>query len=803
MSLKKKRGSSLIAVLLIFAVLSISGLSVLSLTVSDYNMRMTASKKTQSLYASDSGVNTVYGIMKKVISQGIQKGNNATDTYMTAFNLYSSTNIEPLKGTYSYLYSPDGSLDTNLLKAKLNDVFQVSYKSCISGYINSTNNYLENGEYLENGKYPEYDKDTESDKIVSLYDASEAVNLPTITVTGKETGFTGALNQWKLNISSQFLTNPINGQTSNKKVVKADIVISIPNYQDSYFVETKKQEITLNPVWQNTISIDGDMYINSDITVNGSVFVKGTPPVVADANSDNVKTKYNGGISIGSDDTNKIEANFNNNNGLASNVVTANSFNINGQNKTVNVASNIYAGNVYIGNSSSSGTTDASNCNLTVHDITNDPDPKNSKGMVYTDNDLSLYATTSHIDIDKYYGINDISAKRTVDKDYNSSSSIIVNTDDIGNGSSIHLGDAIINGTAYINTETPYQTGESVSIKGNYAAYTIPIPKGTGTLYDEDKVEFAYNDPLQLVNNFKDPDTNLPGVALNGADKAEYFRKIASFSPDSLPTALNKSGITIDNLIFSAGVAISSGGLMDKSIDIGQMGQITDKQNEFARVVYEMGDQTHLGVPSTDINGIPIDTSKMLNDDYLQGKVYKDVFGVASIDTKPGYQTNVIAQATLSKVDDSNVIDNTNSEVEVRTKSKNVVLLGTDSTYIPNDTNDEVIDLTKMIGNPHGIIITSQNVILSGTVNFTGTIIAGGDLTTINDGPKTLTYDNNYVLKTIARNYTNTYSKIFNGTIGTGTQIVEVAATVGKNANGTSNAIDGGLVKLANWRVNN
>ena len=58
-------------------------------------------------------------------------------------------------------------------------------------------------------------------------------------------------------------------------------------------------------------------------------------------------------------------------------------------------------------------------------------------------------------------------------------------------------------------------------------------------------------------------------------------------------------------------------------------------------------------------------------------------------------------------------------------------------------------------------------------------------------------------MKTIARNYTNTYSKVFNVITGMNTQIVEVAATVGGNANGASNAIDGGLVKLSNWRVNN
>ena len=773
MSLKKKKGSSLIAVLLIFAILSISGASILSLTVSDYNAKITASKKIQSLYESDSGVNVVYGIMKKVTSQGIQKGNKSAEDYMNKFTGDSVAKDDPLKGIYKDLYSADGSLNTNKLKLKLNNIFQDSYKSYILSYI--TKYITSSDKYLENGKYADL-----NENIVSLYDTSTIANLPTIIVSVKA----AKPNQWKvLTISSQFFTTPISGQTSNKKTVQADIVIGIPDYQNSYYVETKKQEVTINPVWKNAISIDGDMHINSDIRVDGDIFVMGKPPVVG---SEKVYTKYNGGISIGSDDANPIKAIFN------KNVVTSNSFNISGQNKEVIVEGNIYAGNVYIGKSSSTEAP-CSDSSLTVKDPSG---PSTENGMVYTSNDLSLYATKSDIDIDKYYGINDIGGIRTVDKVYNSSSSLIVNTDDLGiaDGSSINIGDAIINGTAYINTNEPYQTGESVAVKGNYRAYTIPIPKSAEPLYDEskakydeDKVNFVYNSPLQLVDSFKEFTTKL-----TGADKSEYFRKIN----DLKLTALNKSGITIKNLIFSAGVALSGGFVSDKSIDISKIPDIEAKQNEFAKVVYEMGDITNVGVPKL------ADEAKMLNDDYLTGKVNKGVFAgkwVADRD-KNDYLIDKVAQVSLSKVDNSNSIDVLKSEVECRT-SKNVVILGTGSTYTAKPT-DEIIDLSTM-SDPHGIIITSGNVTLSGKVDFTGTIIAGGNLTTTNDGLKTLTYDDNYVLKTIARDYTNTYSKVFNIIEGMNTQIVEVAATVGGDANAASNGIDGGVVKLSNWRVNN
>ena len=83
---------------------------------------------------------------------------------------------------------------------------------------------------------------------------------------------------------------------------------------------------------------------------------------------------------------------------------------------------------------------------------------------------------------------------------------------------------------------------------------------------------------------------------------------------------INKSGITIDNLIFSAGVALSNGGIVTKSIDISKTAVIQSKQNDFARLVYEMGDITNVGVPKL------ADEAKMLNDDYLTGKVNKAVF---------------------------------------------------------------------------------------------------------------------------------------------------------------------------------
>ena len=292
---------------------------------------------------------------------------------------------------------------------------------------------------------------------------------PDINITGKMlyTEFTG--NSIPLTVTSKFSTAKAAGQTSNEKNVQSKIVINVPNYQDSYSVKKEKETLVVNPVWKNAISIDGNMKVNSQTEVVGDIFVKGDTSQNLD---EKVFTKYNGGITIGADNESGITATF------KGDVSTPNSFNINGNNNTANISGNIYAGNVYVGKGES--TANASECNLTA-----------TGGAVYTSNDLSLYALKSHINIEKYYGINDITKPRTSDKDYNSSSSIIVNTDDIGatGGSTINIGDAVICGTAYINATQldennklqAYQTGESVAVKGNYKAYTTPLTETDST----------------------------------------------------------------------------------------------------------------------------------------------------------------------------------------------------------------------------------------------------------------------------------------------------------------------------------
>ena len=91
------------------------------------------------------------------------------------------------------------------------------------------------------------------------------------------------------------------------------------------------------------------------------------------------------------------------------------------------------------------------------------------------------------------------------------SSSLIVNSE----GASVTVtGETYLSGVAYIDTKgVPYQTGESVAIKGNYLAYSKILPG-----YDE-RIQMKYYNPLLLVEAI-DNDSS-------AQKKAEYFVKAA------------------------------------------------------------------------------------------------------------------------------------------------------------------------------------------------------------------------------------------------------------------------------------
>ena len=104
------------------------------------------------------------------------------------------------------------------------------------------------------------------------------------------------------------------------------------------------------------------------------------------------------------------------------------------------------------------------------------------KLSAYLANDLVIDSEDAIVTMGNFYGFNDVN---TIDKNNldmmnemaRGSSSIIINSMEWpkDNAKIDIRTSAYIMGAAYINTSTPYQTGESVALKGNYEAYTAPV----------------------------------------------------------------------------------------------------------------------------------------------------------------------------------------------------------------------------------------------------------------------------------------------------------------------------------------
>lgn len=776
MAVKKKKGSSMITIVIMFAVLITIGIATLSLLGADYQTRIVSSKKTQNLYASDSGINVVSGAIQKVVEQAMNRGNEEAKNFL-ASDLSAYTN-------------PDGSINKEAVDAEVSSRFKTTYKDYITSYLNDSDKKTK----LTNGIYVD---DAKNDHL--LYD-TDFLNKPTVALDfgGGSANFTTVNNKESLNIkvTSSFSKKPLPGETSNLKKVTAVLTISAAEYNKTYGVNSKVVTIEENPIWRNAISIDGNMKIKSSVNISGDVFVKGNSEAV----DEKVYTKYNGGIIIGSDDELSSNADAIKNNKVSFNgkVITGSSFNISGQNRLVEVLGNIYAKNVYIGKSKKTLPTaqNALNCVLNVM-------PKSGSeadtGAVYTINDLCLNAAASKINIDKYYGVNDINTQSDfrpgIDNDYSSSSSIIVNTDDIGKsgGSSINIAsEAVIMGAAYVDTNPAYQTGESVAIKGNYMAYTQPIgdskiAKEEDKVYGESNIVLGYYDPLQLADKFKN------NTALTIVDKAKYIELADSLKLLPGNNGINKSGIQLpgssDKLITS-GIAISNGKLVGSNYGFKFEDRIIKLKEDFAWNVYEMDNSSKIGVQ--DPLGI--------YDVYNLGRQNKTVF-IGDKDPDYGSDKTLIKPVKQVLLDSNTSKDARNgNNIEFISDSKDVVILGKNA-GVSFESNDTTKVLTADNGPISGIIITKKNIKVYGEVNFSGTILAGGDFTTEDNFKKSFSSNKDLIMKLIAKDYDNVYKKIFNYNYSVDTQAVTISNLASSSSGVTGEAIQSDLVKVSNWKI--
>ncbi|KPU28071.1 hypothetical protein TR13x_01655 [Caloranaerobacter sp. TR13] len=664
------KGSTLVLLMIIMAILSLLGVTILTISVTNFKFKMVNSKVKKNFYMTEAGLDEAYIIVKNLIIEAIEEGNKSVEDFIANLDLEEG----------SIYIKEDGTIDLDALNQAQNELFKDTYKAYV---LDNIKNRLEN-----------------SDNYTIELDGIK----PQIEVLNDFLSFSE--DKLELDIESTFINDGI------EKKIKTSLIISIPNYNEPIYITSTVNEIPVNTVWEKVISSDGNMLIKSgNVEINGDIFVKGI---------DN-----SGGITLEGTD---LAFNVN------GNIITDYNFKVNSTNNNVEINGNIFAKNFII----SEGT------NNTV--INQD------EGSFYLMDDLELNGSNCVVNIKgNFYGISDSSDASDPDQ----SSSIVINTDDIGTGSELNIdGDVIIHGSSFINTYGgKYQTGESISIKGNYIAYTYPLQelgdRDNKPSLKSDNVVFEYYDPLVLVDRYKN------GEKLLVQDKSDYIKFYQDEYQQSSELNLG-AGIKLDESksLIHTGALVYDGKIIPSNIKVEDQEIINEKRATYDLYVNKMGDES-------------IQLEKITVDD---------------------------------QIDYTKIID----KIDYNSEKKELIILDKDNEDFaiigPNsDESDLPKDITKVLINNDlvkGIIITNGDLYLLGEINFIGSIITTGNIYILNDGIKEIKHNTNIVSKLIyENNITNIFKNNSNNKIA-----LESNINVNKTESGNGIQVED-LIEVSNWKL--
>ncbi|EIF6157236.1 hypothetical protein LFJ63_001728 [Clostridium perfringens] len=721
---KKRKGATLAYVIVVLAIIAVIGTAIVSLSLTNYKAMIVHGKKTQNLYMSESGLDKVQKALDILTAKAITYGNDAVakeDASLSAeedlksggnktedgYKKISSEKEESQNKIFKKAYKEYiiKQLNPNSEVSKNEKVFLLQHNK-----VKFNNNLIKmaeedkNKEKNEEGNYDITLIDINNKKVSNGSSLSGSLNFKTISDNDKK-------EEISLRLDSKFNVKESDGD-KNYKDVSLTFNIEVPDYNGAYKIE----EFPLYNVCSNglvvgenlnvgtgsTLNVDGGIFVSANVikekkfTIGSMVNKKEGDGVVINGGTlsvNNGSLVSKNDIRLGGEGSNlKVGCETEENKDNKSNL------NLNDESKKAhsNLNNNlgVYTGNLGINGNKIGFDKEVSNGNI----ISNYP--------VYAMNDLILNGEKSSINLNGgFYGINSNRSQDELTGKINNSSAIIVNTDDIGSGSSINIGqEAIIMGTAYINT-TPeaYQTGESVSVKGNYIAYTV----------DNGNVEFKYYNPLQLAKldsvdekakYFKDNIKNAKGnIHLDGISLPDNTTSIGATISNN-EVKLNNKNATLDNI---TDISINQVEKYEKAINY--IGSLINTKNN---------DNSEIEFPDKEVR-------KIVDIKESDGKLTKAIIYIDSKNDKGGTLTIKDGKST-----------------EVR---------------------DNEINLGNGIG--AGIIVTKKNVILdSKNLKFNGTIITAGNLDVKESKKFDLVYDDNIIKKIISQNY-DSFKNLFRGQV--------------------------------------
>lgn len=770
---RKKQGSSLITVVIIFSILIIVGAAMLSMSVGDYKMRIVESKRIQNLYNSESGLDVAYDIIVKTFDKAtefgyfkarqLEEGNSQGgpnkykyDSAKTELNnvLYDSDSNDKEKKSAEKKFN-------ETVEKLMEDEFKRSFKNFImnTDSVKSENiddNILATS--ITNSKYSNIDlknKDPEKDTIERTNDFSpidtrnidaeifvcndEKVNELKVIINGGneensentkkitniKNDYSGIMlstddKSYTISVTSLFKSNQSNSSIGkNIRMLQCKYTINVPEYKDISFKEITSTNETYAKIKNKAIVVGQDMSISGDgqwstNNQDPGLTIDGNVFVQGNKNltsGSKVYSKYNGGIDI-----NNSKTTFN------KDVITASTFNIS-DNANVTLNNDLYALNIYAGEKNGEY---ANKLTQTKESLLN------IEGNTLVDNDLTLKGINTKINLRKnFYGLNDKNiTEDSIEGDLSrTSSSIIVNG--YQNSQIVIDGDAYILGVAHIyggkdeDDTKDYQTGESIAVKGNYIAYS----KNTDNPYvgvDNPSENFYHGDlefkGKKFTTYWRNPtkinDINDGGVKLNGDNNKSIGASVYR----------NKSG--------------------DKEVKDGTYTAETFKEIEkqkcdYASKVYNMKDIPENKLYTADEKTELLKVYNSLGKDYNPINLLINLYNIPE---------SYHLESQCNK--ENKAIFNSNP-------NKKIIIKGKSSLNDPNNLiiDDKSITINASSTNQiNAVIVTAGDISIEGDVNFNGNIITEKNLFITGKG--TITNDNDLV-SNIYQDNKDVFDKVF------------------------------------------
>lgn len=606
MKKRKTKGSSMLLVIIIFGILSTLGIAMIGATYGSYKLRVEENNRVKNLYSAESGIDLAYTKMNTVVFEALESAKEAA---------------EPATKDENKMIS---------IKDK-NNIFKITFNDYILGNING----LETDD-LEKQVSGEYEVNGMKAKIECELTENEASKVNIFTVKdGKETP--GVINNKKVKLTSTYKDA---GGKERKVSVSYDL--SIP---EDYLTLDKadgeaSKVINYSLATDENLIIKNNAGIKSSMKIQGDIWVQGTR---SDKIGENPTTeKYSGGIEIAN-----TNVDFLGQVNTASNI-TVNGGEVNFNSSDSSVVNNAFAENIFLGN-------------LNKADESSGIKLNGDKANVFLANDLVIGSSDAKVDIKNFYGFNDLNITSGInnEKAARESSSIIINSmtwpgskGDVNTGHVNINESAYIMGAAYIKTkDAPYQTGESVSLKGNYKAYSQPAEGSYNS------GQYEYLNPLVLLTK------NEKGEALSLKDKEDQF---VNYSKGA---KLRTSAILLPSETYTAAAFISnnevktSKGILNTTVQE----KLKEFKRDFVESVYYM-DKNKSYTEGTDVDGI-------IDEDFKHGMAKTTVSSEVnfnSVSTLISQRGNIIdlgdIKVILNDVED-NVVNVDNNKIVIKDKN--------------------------------------------------------------------------------------------------------------------------------------